>query len=190
MPLSPPAPRDLIHVRDIACRGWKRLDGLWDIEARLTDSKTYSWPNHDRGRIGAGEYLHDIQMRVTIDTAFTIQAVEVVYDSAPFRICPQVADRFQALVGLTIGKGFLKEARRLFAGAQGCVHVIDLLTPIATTAVQSLVGVRYDTARKRLRDEGRKPPMIDSCYAMDARREVVAREWPDFALPDKAGGEP
>lgn len=180
MPLPPPAPRDLIHLRDITCRGWKRLDGLWDIEARLTDTKTYSWPNHDRGRIGAGEALHDISVRVTITEDMEITAVAVAYDDAPFRICPQVADVFQGLVGLTIGKGFLKEVRRRFAGTAGCIHVVELMSPIATTAVQTLVGQRYVKAREDLKASNAKPPMVDSCYAMDAGREVIAREWPDF----------
>lgn len=41
MPLSPPEPREHIHSRDIILRGYRREDGLWDIEAHLTDTKTY-----------------------------------------------------------------------------------------------------------------------------------------------------
>ena len=44
MPLPPPAPRDLKHTRTIVCQGYEREDGLWDIEARLTDTKPRDIP--------------------------------------------------------------------------------------------------------------------------------------------------
>src|SRR5574340_319824 len=57
MPLSKPANRELLHQRDITVRGYQRPDGLLDIEAHLTDTKSYSFPNEDRGEIPAGEPL-------------------------------------------------------------------------------------------------------------------------------------
>src|SRR3970282_2145791 len=45
MPLPNPAPRRLMHTRAIECTGYERDDGLWDIEAHLTDTKT---PAHTR----------------------------------------------------------------------------------------------------------------------------------------------
>ena len=42
MPLSPSAPRQLMHNRAIECRGYEREDGLWDIEGHLVDTKTYA----------------------------------------------------------------------------------------------------------------------------------------------------
>lgn len=43
MALSRPARREHIHSRDIRCRGFRREDRLWDIEATLEDTKTYSF---------------------------------------------------------------------------------------------------------------------------------------------------
>ncbi len=38
MPLSPPAAsREHIHTRVVECRGYRRDDGLWDIEGHITD---------------------------------------------------------------------------------------------------------------------------------------------------------
>ena len=39
MPLSPAAPREHIHTRTVTCRGYRRKDGLWDIEGHLVDVK-------------------------------------------------------------------------------------------------------------------------------------------------------
>lgn len=36
------APRRLAHTRQIVCSGYVRDDGLYDIEARMTDTKDYS----------------------------------------------------------------------------------------------------------------------------------------------------
>jgi hypothetical protein len=42
MPLpSPAVPRTHIHTRRIACEAYEREDGLWDVEANMTDVKTY-----------------------------------------------------------------------------------------------------------------------------------------------------
>ena len=49
MPLSAPADRQLLHLRDIALRGYERADGLFDIEAQLTDTKDYGYDNPGRG---------------------------------------------------------------------------------------------------------------------------------------------
>ncbi|MEY3991305.1 MAG: hypothetical protein RIS04_68, partial [Pseudomonadota bacterium] len=39
MSLPAPAPRRLSHTRTVVFRGYDREDGLWDIEATLTDVK-------------------------------------------------------------------------------------------------------------------------------------------------------
>ena len=44
MPLSPPPERELLHSRDIVLRGYRRADGLYDIEAHLTDTKPTARP--------------------------------------------------------------------------------------------------------------------------------------------------
>ncbi|MBT4888152.1 MAG: DUF2889 domain-containing protein, partial [Rhodospirillales bacterium] len=72
MPLSKPANREHLHTRDIKCHGYLREDGMWDIEGRITDRKTYSFPNHDRQGINAGEDIHDMSVRLTMDSEFVI----------------------------------------------------------------------------------------------------------------------
>src|SRR3954469_18242502 len=67
MPLSPPAPREMLHRRAIDIRGWKRADGLYDIEAYLEDTKAYPFENDDRGTILPGEPLHGLFLRLTVN---------------------------------------------------------------------------------------------------------------------------
>ena len=49
MPLSPPEARERLHTRSIEINGYRRSDGLYDIEAHLTDTKTFGQSNYDRG---------------------------------------------------------------------------------------------------------------------------------------------
>ena len=68
MPLSTPVPRQMLHRRVVQCTGYRREDGLWDIEGHMVDTKTYSVPNEDRGGvIQAGEPLHEMWIRLTVD---------------------------------------------------------------------------------------------------------------------------
>ena len=45
MPLSAPSARKKLHTRNIELNGYLREDGLFDIEAHMTDIKTYSIDN-------------------------------------------------------------------------------------------------------------------------------------------------
>ena len=74
MPLpTPSCERELLHTRTIECKGYLRSDGLWDIDGWLTDIKTYNFPNKDRVEIKAGEALHGMGLRITIDEMMTIR---------------------------------------------------------------------------------------------------------------------
>ena len=54
MPLSPPVDREPIHFRKYDFAGFRRADGLWDIEGRMVDTKSYAFENSFRGTIEAG----------------------------------------------------------------------------------------------------------------------------------------
>lgn len=187
MPLSPPVDREPIHRRAIECRGYRRGDGLWDIEGHIVDTKTYSFPNHDRGEIRAGEPLHEMWIRLTIDDEMLVRDVEAVTDAGPYRVCPDITPRFAVLKGLRIAPGWTKAVRQRLGGVNGCTHLVELLGPVATVAYQTLVALRM----KRL-DElppDRRPSVIDSCHAYRSDGEVVQRRWPDFYTGDVATGD-
>lgn len=127
MPLSEPQDRELLHLRDIALRGYRRADGLFDIEAHLTDTKTYGFPSEDRGFVGPGEPLHGMWMRMTLDEDLTIVACEAATDFGPYAICPGAAPNFARLAGLSVRRGFLRAAAERVGGVEGCTHLRELL---------------------------------------------------------------
>src|SRR5262249_4114721 len=84
----------------------------------------------------------------------------------------------QAMVGVSMTRGWSTEVRNRLGGAKSCTHLKELLIPLATTAYQSMSGLR--AADSPLADEGRQPAKIDSCYAYRADGEVVLKRWPQF----------
>ena len=175
MPLSEPHERELLHLRDIALRGYRRPDGLFDIEAHLTDAKTYGFANEDRGRVEAGEPLHGMWMRMTIDEDLRIVACEADTEFGPYAVCRAAAPNFGRLAGLVIGRGFLKAAAERVGGTQGCTHLRELLQQMATVAIQTLYSQR---SRREAEARPEKPALLNTCLAYATDSPVVRRQWP------------
>ncbi len=116
MPLSDPAPRKPLHKRAIECRGYRRDDGLWDIEAHMTDTQSYVFTNSLRGDIEPGEPLHDMWLRLTVDENVVVRGAEAATDAGPFVDCLAITPRFALLEGLQIGSGW---TRKVFDAAGG-----------------------------------------------------------------------
>jgi hypothetical protein len=178
MPLSALTGRKKIHRRSIECHGYQREDGLWDIEGHLTDTKTYSFKNRDRGNIAPGEPIHEMWLRLTVDDELLIHAVEAATDWGPFTICPAITEQFKSLEGLRIGPGWRRQVKELVGGVNGCTHLVELIGPVATTAFQTI----YSSKSRRDDNQGneKKPHFIDSCHALASNSEVVKIHWPRF----------
>ena len=97
MPLTPSEDREPIHHRQIDCRGYRRKDGLWDIEGHLTDVKAYAFTNSFRGEVQPGEPLHDMWLRLTLDDELTVIKAEAATDAGPYAICPAITPAFAKL---------------------------------------------------------------------------------------------
>jgi len=187
MPLSAPDPREHLHTRQIECQGFQRADGLWDIEAHMTDRKTYSFPSDERGEVTAGTPIHDMWVRVTLDDGFHILAIEAVTDSSPYSVCPAITPSFQRLVGLRIGPGFNARVRERLGGTEGCTHLVELMGPLATTAFQTIFAAKHRAERERGKKSEaptgkprKRPALLGTCHAFAPDSPVTKRNWPEF----------
>ena len=138
MPLSQPSKREPIHTRNIRFTCFRRPDDRWDIEGHLLDTAGYPIKNTFRGIIKKGQLIHDMHLRLTLDSEIKITAVEASMDDTPYAICPTVEKVFQKLIDETIGPGWTPRIRDLFGGVLGCVHMVDLLRPIGTVGFQTV----------------------------------------------------
>jgi hypothetical protein len=171
------AARTPLHTRTIRLDGYSRDDGLFDVEARLTDVKHYDLPGWSAGPLPAGQPMHDMVVTMTVDAEGTIRAFEARTESGPHPICRVGASHFDRLVGLSISRGFLKRAAELVGGVEGCTHIRELLQQMATVAFQSLREARV---ARYTTDPDRKPPLIDSCIAWAASGDWVKVRFPKF----------
>ena len=86
MALSEPVKRELMHTRRIEVQGFLREDGLLDVDARLVDTKPYTFANDDSDEIPAGRPLHEMLVRMTVDDRLNIVACEAVTLHSPIPI--------------------------------------------------------------------------------------------------------
>ena len=188
MPLSAPSNRTQIHTRRIHCEGFEREDGFWDIEASLIDTKSLTYSNHDRGEIPAGEPIHDMLIRITLDLDMRIHQVETCVSYTPFQICPNAAGSMKRIIGLRIGSGWMREVRARIPFTDSCTHLIELLGPVSTTAYQTMhraLEAKANLTAEKKNNHGEKvtrsiPPILNQCHSLASDTPVVKAIWPEF----------
>lgn len=176
MPLSPPAERRHLHTRRIVCEGYLRADGLWDIEAELTDTKTYPALTGWRGELEPGEPIHNMRVRLTVNDRLEIVGAEAETRKSPYKVCPEAAENYGVLVGVRIGPGWMKQVKARYGGAHGCTHILELLGQMATTAYQTIFSWKEKVKREAgasVAELARRGPPPDSCWAYAADGEVM-----------------
>jgi Protein of unknown function (DUF2889) len=191
MPLTPPVAREPLHTRRIEINGYRRADGLYDIEGRLRDTKPYGFPNQDRGYVDPNEPIHDMWLRMTVSETMEIVACEAVSDLTPYAVCPKAAPNFSALAGLHIRPGFLREANNRVRGTLGCTHLREMLQQMATTAFQTINPARARNETKEaipagsdrldvkiVEKMGGAPAILNTCLAYGTDSPVIQRRWP------------
>ncbi|WFU31330.1 DUF2889 domain-containing protein [Bradyrhizobium brasilense] len=178
MPLSAPVEREMLHRRVIEVVGYHRRDLLWDLEARLIDSKTNAYANPWR-EVLPGEAMHDMSLRLTVDTSFRICAVDVVSDSNPYPPCSEAAGAFAPLVGLTIGPGWKRNVRERIPQTVGCTHLYELIGSVGSVMFQTILPVLQQQGAF---DRRPRPGLIDSCCAYRMGSDVVRHLWPDLPI--------
>lgn len=177
--------REKKHQSKIDCEGYLRSDGLWDIDVHMVDTRTYDCTYdefHRDGVIRAGEPVHDMWLRFTIDLDFLIHDVHAASEQTPFSICPRAAGAMREIIGLRIGYGWMKQVRERIGTDKSCTHLMDLLGPLAATAYQTLhAALEERDARRKDRE---KPPILDTCIALSSSGDVVRNLWPEFYIPE------
>jgi hypothetical protein len=175
MPLpAPTVARKASHTRSITVSAYAREDGLWDLEGHLTDV----WPEpvtKAASLLGAGEPMHDMWLRLTVDRSATIVAVQATTDAGPYdNACGAIAPDYSKLVGVQIARGYRDAIRRLLGRTAGCTHMNELAGVMGSAAMQAMWhDMTYAS-------EG-KPSSIDGCHALKSSGPQVAKFFPRWA---------
>ena len=174
MPLSPVPNRVPKHLRDVRYRSFQREDGLWDVEGELVDTKAYDLVLSGERKRRAGEPIHHMWIRCTIDTTLTVRAIEVAMDAHPLGECPLALPAMQRMVGSCMARGWRKAIEANLGQIEGCTHMRELLFNMATAAFQS---VNQAFARPQT---DQPPRHLGQCKGWDFNGAGVATIYPQF----------
>lgn len=180
MPLSTPVSRRALrHSRVIDVQAYMRDDGLWDIDARITDIKSYD-ATLASGPRPAGSPLHDLHLRITVDRELNIVEAEAASDAVPYPgFCDTIGPAYRALIGLNLLKNFRRDLKQRLAGIAGCTHLTELAQVLPTATVQAFAGDVWSTRDGENADlSHEKPFQLDKCHALRTDGGAVARYYP------------
>jgi len=191
MPLSPPSSRRALkHTRAIQVEAFAREDGLWDIDAHITDTKTRD-TRLASGVRPAGQPVHDLWLRITVDTALNVVDAEAVSDAVPYpNYCDTIGPAYKKLIGLNLLKGFRDGVKQRLSGINGCTHLTELAAVLPTATIQAFAGDVLDTRDGAGNDDqSQKPFQLDRCHALRTDGEAVAKFYPRWAVKPLAVSE-
>jgi hypothetical protein len=177
MPLPPAAPeRQLKHRRCIDVQIHARGNGLWEVDAEITDTKTRE-ARLAGGLRPAGEPIHDMLLRVVVDERFNIVEAGSETRGMPYPgHCDDHADVYQRLVGLNLLKGFRRGVKERLGGIDGCTHLTELTQILPTAVIQAFAGEVLSTREGNAADQ--PPFQLDRCHALRRDGEAVRLYYP------------
>lgn len=179
--LIPPArmpTRRHVHTRSIRVDAYAREDGLWDLEANLTDTKSRDF-KLATGIRPLGQPVHDLVLTVTIDTQCNVVAAEAQALSVPYPgHCGAIGPEYSKLVGLNLLHDFRKQALARLGGIQGCTHLTELANVLPTVAIQAFAGEVFKSHESAEQQADTKPMQLDRCHALRTDGPAVAQFYP------------
>jgi hypothetical protein len=176
------ANRQLKHSRRLDVQVYARGDGLWEVDATISDTKTRDARMAASLR-PAGEPIHDMLLRLVVDERFNIVEAGAQTRAMPYPdLCNAYGDAYGRLVGLNLMQGFRAALRERVGGVVGCTHITELAQVLPTAVVQAFAGEVLDTRG----DGAERPFQIDRCHALRADGEAVRLYYPRWARAREA----
>lgn len=184
MALPPAAPqRQLKHRRSIDVAVYARGDGLWEVDARLTDTKTRDYPLAG-GIRRAGDPVHDMTLRLVVNEQLDILEAGAITESMPYPgHCDAHGDAYARLVGLNLFKNFRQSVKERLGGIEGCTHLTEMTQVLPTAVIQAFAGEVLDTQESGEAESDNPPFQLDRCHALRSDGEAVRLFYPRWYRP-------
>jgi Protein of unknown function (DUF2889) len=170
------ADRQLKHRRQIDVQVFSRGNGLWEVDALLTDVKTRV-ANMSNGPRPPGTPIHEMLLRLVVNQQLDILEAGSETRWMPYTgICNEHGDAYAKLVGLNLLKNFRGAVRERLGGVLGCTHITEMAQVLPTAVVQAFAGEVIDT---RGDSEGAEQPFqIGRCHALRNDGPAVRQFYP------------
>jgi hypothetical protein len=170
------AQRQLKHRRQIDVQVFVRPDGLWEVDATLSDVKTRA-TRMAEGLRPAGTPIHEMLLRLVVNAQLDIlQAGSQTHWSPYPGTCDQHGDAYGQLVGLNLLKNFRRDVNLRLGGVRACTHITELAQVLPTAVMQGMVGEVIDV--QGLAEGASQPFQINRCHALSSSGEVVRVHYP------------
>src|ERR1700712_1437229 len=180
-----PTQRRHMHTRSIECNGYLRDDGLWEVEARMRDTKPFSQSaSRYREELKPGDPGPDRALRFAVDDNMTIQEAQATMRATPYPTCIEVEPILQRLVGERIGNGWRKVVQSKLGRLESCTHLSELLGPAVTTLFQTMSHGSNPEGRDSLENQRartERPFFVGGCHSWRTDGPIVADMFPQFA---------
>ena len=139
-------PLEVLHDREYRVRAYRKADDRLLIRGAVRDQKPPGlYIDTDERPL----VIHHMQIDIEVSyPSLEIVDARVGIETYPHRECPRIVDHYDALVGLSITRGFTHRVRELFGGPRGCTHTTALLQAMAPVAVQCMMSMRAVAARR------------------------------------------
>ncbi|THU02552.1 DUF2889 domain-containing protein [Lampropedia puyangensis] len=181
MSIPTPVERKLAHTRTVSFQGFERSDGLWDIEAEMMDTKPFAFDLSDRHRLEAGQPVHHMHIRITIDHRLIVQDIHTSMQAYPHSVCIKADQHMRKMIGCTMMKGWRKSIETHLGGIEGCTHMRELLFNMATAAFQTLAPKALASYRTPSENPNRPPPPhLGGCMTWDFKGPTVKAIYPVY----------
>ena len=173
--------RQLKHRRQIDVQVYARGNGLWEVDALLSDVKAHDVQLAE-GRRAAGTPIHEMLLRLVVNEQLDIVEAGSETRRMPFAgRCDAHGDAYARLAGLNLLRNFRRELQVRVGGVLGCTHITELAQTLPTAVVQAFAGEVIDIHGA---EEGAdKPFQIDRCHALASSGEVVRLHHPRWHRP-------
>jgi hypothetical protein len=177
MALPTAAPeRQLKHRRSIDVQIYARGNGLWEVDAHISDVRTRE-TRMATGLLPAGAPIHDMLLRLVVDEQFNVLEAGAETAAMPYPgECNSYGDVYSRLVGLNLMRGFRHAVKERLGGIQGCTHITELTQVLPTAVVQAFAGEVLDTRGDSA--DSAQPFQIDRCHALRADGLAVKTYYP------------
>lgn len=189
MPFPSPSPqRRLKHRRTLSVEVFAADDGLWEVDATLSDIKT-----RDAQMVGgirpAGTPIHELWLRLVVNSRLDILQAGSASEWVPYPgHCTEHGDAYAALVGLNLARGFRKAVHERLGGVQACTHLTELAQVLPSAVIQGLVGEVIDPRGNQPGDA--QPFQLDRCHALRTDGAVVRQHYPRWYRQPGANKSP
>jgi hypothetical protein len=164
------------HRRHIDVQIYARGDGLWEVDAHITDTRSRD-TRMATGLLPAGAPIHDMLLRLVVNEQFDIVEAGAETRAMPYPgACDRYGDAYGRLVGLNLMRGFRHAVKERLGGIQGCTHITELAQLLPTAVVQAFAGDVIDTRGEAA--DSAQPFQIDRCHALRADGRTVQTHYP------------